>query len=231
MAFGLYRRNKFVNRTNKIIAEEKEKSDNLLLNILPKETAEELKEKGKVAAKKFDSVSVLFADFEGFTKMSEDLDPSVIVTSIDYYFSKFDQIIGRYKVEKIKTIGDAYMCAAGLPYRSEDHAQNCVSVALAMLQVIKDVKEEPPEGVIPVDIRIGINSGPVVSGVVGTRKFAYDIWGDTVNVASRMESHSDINKVNISETTFQLVKNDFQTDYRGEFEVKNRGLMKMYFVR
>ncbi|MBT8189111.1 MAG: tetratricopeptide repeat protein, partial [Bacteroidia bacterium] len=159
MAIGLFRRNRFIKKTNAIIHAEKEKSDNLLLNILPEETADELKEFGKVEARKYESVTVLFTDFKGFTRFSENLDPAELVKSIDMYFSKFDEIIEKYDIEKIKTIGDAYMCAGGLPHPTEDHAERCVMAAQEIIKVMYDIKENSPPGVTALDIRIGINTG------------------------------------------------------------------------
>lgn len=230
LAFGLYRRYKFVHKTNKIIEREKNRSNTLLLNILPEETAAELKETGKVLAKKFDSVSVLFTDFEGFTSYAENLPPEKLVDTVDYYFSKFDEIIEKYDLEKIKTVGDSYMCAGGLPYPSDNHATLMVLAALEMLKFVEDSKSKTDFNETRFNIRIGINSGPVVAGIVGTKKFAYDIWGDAVNIASRMESNSEPGKINISENTYQLIKDEFSCSYRGEIEVKNKGMMKMYFV-
>ncbi|WP_243739260.1 adenylate/guanylate cyclase domain-containing protein [Flavobacterium sp. 245] len=230
LAFGLYRRYKFVNKTNKIIENERNRSNSLLLNILPEETAAELKETGKVEAKKFESVTVLFTDFEGFTSYSENLSPEKLVQSVDYYFSKFDEIVEKYDLEKIKTVGDSYMCAGGLPYASDNHANLMVLAALEMLKFVEDSKLNVDFNGTRFNIRIGINSGPVVAGVVGTKKFAYDIWGDAVNIASRMESNSESGKINVSENTFELIKDNFNCSYRGEIEVKNKGMMKMYFV-
>ncbi len=230
LAVGLFRRNKFIQKTKQIIEQEKDRSDNLLLNILPEETAKELKDNGKVLAKKFESVTVLFSDFKGFTKYSENLSPEALVETIDFYFSKFDEITEKYGLEKIKTIGDAYMCAGGLPFPTEDHAHKMIKAAFEIAEFVDETKKnENALGKI-FDIRIGINTGPVVAGVVGSKKFAYDIWGDTVNVASRMESMSEPGKVNISENTFALIKEDFDCEYRGEIEAKNRGKLKMYFV-
>ncbi|WP_405565870.1 adenylate/guanylate cyclase domain-containing protein [Polaribacter sp. Asnod6-C07] len=228
LANTLYRRNKYVVKTGKIIEAEKERSDKLLKNILPKETAEELKEKGSVKAKSFDSVSVLFTDFKGFTKFSEELSPEELVKSIDFYFSKFDEIIEKHNLEKIKTIGDAYMCAGGLPFPSKNHASNIV---LAALEIVDFVKKHAKE-TLKLDIRVGVNTGAVVAGVVGSKKFAYDIWGDTVNVASRMESSGAINKVNISESTYNLLKDNkaFSFEFRGAIEAKGKGKVNMYFV-
>ncbi len=230
LAISLFRRYKFVKETNLIIEEEKDRSEKLLHNILPKETALELKENGNVQAKKFDSVTVLFTDFKGFTHFAKDLSPEALVNSVDYYFSKFDKIMKKYGMEKIKTIGDAYMCAGGLPFVTDDHAIKMVLAAFEIAEFIDDTKKSQDKNITHFDIRIGINTGPVVAGVVGIHKFAYDIWGDTVNVASRMESLSKPGRINISENTYKLVKNHFRCKYRGEIEAKNRGFMKMYFV-
>ncbi|MGA9238201.1 adenylate/guanylate cyclase domain-containing protein [Robiginitalea sp.] len=230
IAFGSYRRYRFIKNTNQIISEERDRSDNLLQNILPKQTAMELKKLGRVRAQRFDEVSVLFTDFKGFTSHAESLDPEKLVESIDYYFSHFDTIMDKYGLEKIKTVGDAYMCASGLPYPSDDHAQRIVEAALEILEFVEAAKKVDSEDHVRFDVRIGINSGAVVAGVVGTKKFAYDIWGDTVNIASRMESASEEGKINIAENTFELVKNDFDCLFRGNMEVKNRGKLNMYYV-
>ncbi|WP_353779996.1 adenylate/guanylate cyclase domain-containing protein [Winogradskyella sp. 3972H.M.0a.05] len=229
LAYELYKRNKFVRKTNKIIAAEKERSDNLLLNILPEETAQELKDKGSVEAKKFESVTVLFSDFKGFTHYAENLPPEDLVNTVDHYFSEFDLIMEKYNLEKIKTVGDAYMAAGGLPFETEDHANKMILAAREMAEFVAKAKHDDKTGAT-FDIRIGINTGPVVAGVVGSKKFAYDIWGDTVNIASRMESNSEPGRINISEETYQHIKSDFDCEYRGEIAVKNRGQMKMYFV-
>lgn len=230
LALGLYQRYRYVSKTNKIIEQEKNRSESLLLNILPKETAEELKLYGKVEAKRFESVTVLFTDFKGFTTYAEKLSPEALVKSIDFYFSKFDDIIEKYQLEKIKTVGDAYMCAGGLPFPSEDHAQRMMLAAFEIADFV-DKSKVMDNGHTPFDIRIGINTGPVVAGVVGSKKFAYDIWGDTVNIASRMESGSEPGKINISQYTYMLVKDFVACDFRGEIKVKNRGALKMYFVQ
>ncbi len=231
LAFLLFRRNKFIQKTKQIIEKEKNRSDNLLLNILPAETAEELKESGKVLAKKFDSVTVLFTDFKRFTHFSENLTPEKLVESVDYYFSKFDEIMEKHNLEKIKTIGDSYMCAGGLPYPSKDHALRMVLAAFEIVEFVNDSKKNNLKNQTHFDVRIGINTGPVVAGVVGTKKFAYDIWGDTVNIASRMESNSEPGRINIAENTYRLIRHKYDCTYRGEIEVKNNKKMKMYFVQ
>ncbi|NOQ91869.1 MAG: tetratricopeptide repeat protein [Flavobacteriaceae bacterium] len=229
LAFGVLRRYLFMKKTNKIIQLETEKSEKLLLNILPEETAKELKESGKVQAKQFDSVSVMFTDFKEFTRFSHSLSPEELVKSVDFYFSKFDEIMKKYGLEKIKTIGDAYMCAGGLPFPTVDHAEKMAQAAFEIINFIEETKNNK-DNIEELEIRIGINTGAVVAGVVGSTKFAYDIWGDTVNVASRMESTSLPGKINISETTYQLLKEKYNCEYRGEIQVKNKGMMKMYFV-
>lgn len=230
IALGLFRRNKYIAKTKLIIEEEKNRSDHLLLNILPEETAQELKQNGKVEAKRFDSVTVLFTDFKDFTVYSEKLPPEKLVKSVDYYFSKFDTIIEKYKLEKIKTAGDAYICAGGLPFPSKDHAIKMTLAAFEIVQFIEDTKILNDPEIAHFEIRIGINTGPVVAGVVGTKKFAYDIWGDTVNVASRMETTSLTGKINIAENTYMLIKDNFECEFRGEIDVKNKGMLKMYFA-
>ncbi len=230
LAIGLYRRNNFIRKTKQIIEKERDRSDRLLLNILPEETAAELKEYGSVKAKKYDAVSVLFTDFKGFTNYSETLSPEALVETVSFYFSKFDDIIEQNGLEKIKTIGDAYMCAGGLHCKTEDHAKRIILAAMEIVAFVDETKRDVSASELTFDIRIGINTGPVVAGVVGTKKFAYDIWGDTVNVASRMETMSEPGKINIGENTYELVKDVFDCEYRGEIAVKNRGAMKMYFV-
>ena len=230
LLFFLYRRYSFVKETNTIIEEEKNRSDTLLLNILPKETAQELKETGQVEAKKFESVTVLFTDFKDFTRSSENLTPESLVRSVDYYFSKFDEVMEKHGLEKIKTMGDAYMCTGGIHLNKEDHAIRMVHAAFEIVQITEEVKIKNQDNIMPYEIRVGINTGPVVAGVVGTQKFAYDIWGDTVNVAARMETNSETGRINISENTYELIKDEFECEYRGKMKVKNKGMMKMYYV-
>jgi class 3 adenylate cyclase len=213
----------------RIISKEKKRSESLLLNILPAETARELKRYGKVEAVKFDQVTVLFTDFVEFSKYAEYVEPEQLVRSIDFYFKGFDEITTKYGLEKIKTIGDSYMCACGLPTANHAHARNVVQAAREMIELVR--KElHAPDMLSHFDIRIGIHTGPVVAGIVGIKKWQYDIWGDTVNIASRMESMSQHGRINLSETTYNEIKNEFSCEYRGEIEVKNRGSLKMYFL-
>lgn len=211
------------------ISREHKRSESLLLNILPAETAKELKSKGKVDAVKIDQVTVLFTDFVEFSKQAEHVEPELLVRSIDYYFQKFDEITTRYGLEKIKTIGDAYMCASGLPTPNLTRAKEVVQAAQEMIQVVKAALEADDD-LLHFEIRIGIHTGPVVAGIVGIKKWQYDIWGDTVNIAARMESASKPGRVNLSETSYLEVKDEFPCEYRGEVEVKNRGFLKMYFL-
>lgn len=220
----------FLNQRNKI-SKEKQRSEELLLNILPEETAEELKNTGTATAKSYDSVTVLFTDFKDFTKLSELLTPKELVAEINECFSAFDAIMQEYGVEKIKTIGDAYMAAGGIPTTNNSHPKDVVKAAIAIKNFMDEHKiKKQAEGKLFFRIRIGIHTGPVVSGIVGTKKFAYDIWGDTVNTASRMESSGEIGKVNISESTFNLIKDEFQCVHRGKLAAKNKGEIDMYFV-
>jgi len=211
------------------ISREKKRSEKLLLNILPAETAKELKQYGKVDAVKFDQVTVLFTDFVEFSKIAEHAEPEQLVKSIDYYFKEFDQITTKFGLEKIKTIGDSFMCASGLPTANKAHARNAINAAKEMIELVDRVMNAK-DGLSHFAVRIGLHTGPVVAGIVGIKKWQYDIWGDTVNIASRMESRSEPGRINLSETTYHEIKNEFQCEYRGEIEVKNRGLLKMYFL-
>lgn len=218
-------------RAQKQVREEKKKSDELLLNILPSETADELKATGSAKAKNYESVTVLFADFKSFTQLSEQLNPEQLVAELNYFFSAFDTIVEKYNIEKIKTIGDAYMCAGGLPVPNRSHPRDMVNAALEMRNVVDQYnsRKQNSSGLI-FEMRVGINSGPVVAGIVGLRKFAYDIWGDTVNIASRMETASVPGKINISGSTYELIRDEFVCTYRGKINAKNKGEIDMYFV-
>jgi class 3 adenylate cyclase len=210
---------------------EKAQSDKLLRNILPDEVADELKITGRASAKHYQKVSVLFTDFKGFTARSASMTPEEVIEELNKCFSAFDEIIEKYNLEKIKTIGDAYMCAGGLPVANKTNHIDAIRAGLAMQDYMTAYKNECiAKGEPYYECRLGINTGEVVAGVVGTKKFAYDIWGDTVNTASRAESNGALGKVNITETTYELVKDIFKCEYRGDIEVKGKGKMKMYFV-
>lgn len=216
---------------NAIINKEKERSDNLLLNILPAQTAEELKNKGHSEARHFGMVTVMFTDFKGFTFMAEKLSPQELVNEIDFCFKNFDQIISKHNIEKIKTIGDSYMCAGGLPVQNDTNPEDVVKAALEIQEFMSELKmQRKSEGKPYFELRIGINTGPVVAGIVGIKKFQYDIWGDTVNIASRMESGGEVGRVNISQMTWEKVQDKFNCTYRGKIEAKNKGPIDMYFA-
>jgi class 3 adenylate cyclase len=210
---------------------EKAKSDNLLLNILPAEIAEELKETGEAPARHFDSVSILFTDFKEFTQAAELLSATELVNEINTCFKAFDNICEKYKIEKIKTIGDSYMAVGGLPLPYDGHIANTVKAGIEMAEFIIDRKKSS-KNKVAFDMRLGVHCGPVVAGIVGAKKFQYDLWGDSVNTASRMESHGEIRKVNISEAIYQNIKDDpyFVFEKRGEIQAKGKGDIEMYFV-
>ena len=224
-------------RTAEVVAQSKEiegqkgRIEDLLLNILPKEISEELKEKGKATARRHEEVTVMFTDMKGFTRIAEKMTPEELVNELDDCFIHFDDIIGRFGLEKIKTIGDSYMCAGGVPTSDPNHAYKSVLAALEVRELMSKWKRErESKGKEPWVLRIGVHTGPVVAGVVGKRKFAYDIWGDTVNTASRMESSGEPGEVNISGSTYQLVKDRFDCVHRGQVDAKNKGRIDMYFV-
>jgi class 3 adenylate cyclase len=219
--------NKVKERTNELEIEKK-KSDDLLLNILPEDIANELKQTGHTKPRSYEIATVMFTDFESFTSKSENLSPEELVNLIDTCFTKFDEIISRYKMEKIKTIGDAYLCVSGLPDPKNHSAINVVDAAMEIIEAMKTFRINANDSYF--DIRIGIHTGPLVAGVVGDKKFAFDIWGDTVNTASRMEQNSEANKINISRTTYELVKEKYHCTYRGKKAAKNKGMIEMYFV-
>ena len=216
---------------NKIIQEEKRRSDELLLNILPEEVMHELKAHGKTTARNYSKATVLFADIKDFTTISEQLSPDDLIEGLDAYFERFDKVIEKYDIEKIKTIGDAYVCAGGVPTKSEGNPHLVVQAALDFIYEIDKLRRERTAvGKIPFEFRIGIHTGQLVAGVIGIRKFAYDIWGDTVNMAARMQQSSEAGKINISGATYELVKDKFACTYRGKIEAKNKGEIDMYFV-
>ncbi len=205
--------------------------ETLLLNILPAETAEELRRTGRAHARHYDNVTVLFADIQAFTTVAERLTPAELVAELDACFSRFDELMDQFGLEKIKTIGDAYLCVGGLPHPSIHTPTDVVAAGLAMQAVMTELRTERQAAGRPwFDVRIGIHSGPVVAGVVGTKKFAYDIWGDTVNTAARLEQTGEAGRVNISATTYALVEAHFACTPRGRIQAKNKGELEMYFV-
>lgn len=225
------RANNTLTEKNAIIEQERKRSDDLLLNILPEETAAELKATGKAKAKSYDSVTVLFTDFKNFTQIAEKLNAEELVAELDGCFRGFDEITSKYHIEKIKTIGDAYMCAGGIQEGHLTHPEDTVQAGLEMIEFLHNYQKEKIEKGLPYfQVRIGVHTGPVVAGVVGTRKFAFDIWGDAVNLAARMESSGEPGKVNISESTYKLVKDKFNCIHRGKIEAKNKGMIDMYFA-
>ncbi len=216
---------------NQVLKAEQEKSDALLQNILPAEIADQLKNKGVVEPKPYKTVSVLFTDFKGFTQISEKLSPQKIIIELGIFFAKFDEIIGGHFIEKIKTIGDSYMCVGGLPLRNKSNPIDTVLAALEMQDfTTKFNQEKIAKGEEPWNLRLGIHTGKVIAGVIGKKKFAYDIWGDTVNTASRMESAGEIGKVNISGETYKYIEPYFDCEYRGKIVAKHKGEIDMYFV-
>ncbi len=217
-------------RTAEVVAE-KERSDELLLNILPAAVADELKANGKAEAKQIDQATVLFTDFKEFTALSERLPASELVEELNYCFSEFDKIIQKYGIEKIKTIGDAYMAAGGLPIPNQTHASDVVNAAIEIQKFMQEYKTSRTAAGKPYfETRIGVHTGSIVAGIVGLKKFAYDIWGDTVNIANRMESSGEIGKINISHTTYEMVKDAFHCEHRGKIAAKGKGELDMYFV-
>lgn len=233
VAGGLYSRWRYVSKSRDIISKERDRSENLLLNILPAEIAEELKTKGRAEARDFNMVSILFSDFKGFTEASANLTAQDLVAEINACFEGFDGIMARCGIEKIKTIGDAYMAAGGLPVPTSDSTKNTVRAALQMQAfILKRKAQNEAQGKPAFEMRAGIHTGPVVAGIVGVKKFQYDIWGDTVNMASRMETNGEIGKVNISQYTYDLLKDDpeFRFEYRGKVEAKGKGAVDMWFV-
>jgi len=228
---GFYNRYKYVRKTNKIIKNERDRSQELLLNILPEETARELEADGVAQTRYYESVTVLFTDFKGFSTIAGQLSPQDLVAELNDYFIAFDEIVEQHNLEKIKTIGDAYMCAGGIPTTNDTHAIDAVRAALAMQDFMqKRIEERNQKGLVAWELRIGIHTGPIVAGVVGKKKYAYDIWGDTVNVASRMESNGAPGKVNVSSATYQEIKEHYECVHRGKVSAKNIGEVDMYFV-
>lgn len=218
-------------KDKRTILEERKKSDKLLLSILPESVAQELKETGKNHPVYFEAATVLFTDFKGFTRISEGLSPNELVWELDRCFSYFDSLMDRYNLEKLKTIGDSYMCVGGIPNSNKTHAIDCILAALeiqAFMNQMKDIKAE--QNLEYWELRLGIHTGPLVAGVIGEKKFAYDVWSDTVNTASRCESSGVVGKINISGATYAIVKDMFDCEYRGKIRAKHKGEVDMYFV-
>lgn len=218
-------------KTNKILDKQKDEIEGLLLNILPAEVAKELQTTGQAVPRHFNEASVLFSDFKGFTAHAEKLSPEELVMELNACFIAFDNIVEKYNLEKIKTIGDAYMCAGGIPIEKEGHVFNMINASLEMQEWIKEYNaNRNNNGLASWDLRIGIHVGPIVAGVVGKKKYAYDIWGSTVNIASRMESNGEPGRVNISAKTYEIIKEKYPCTYRGKIHAKNVGDIDMYFI-
>jgi adenylate cyclase len=233
MAAGLWNRLAYTRKSKSALQTEKDRSDTLLLNILPEEIAEELKQKGNVSARDYDLVSILFTDFKSFTQTAEKMTPHSLVEEINICFKAFDLITEKYQIEKIKTIGDSYMAAGGIPKAYKDSTRNIVLAGLEMQEFIRNRALDGHRTNRPTfEMRLGIHIGPIVAGIVGVRKFQYDVWGDTVNTASRLESSGMVGKVNISEPLYQIIKDEdcFSFEYRGYIPAKGKGEAAMYFV-
>lgn len=211
-----------------IIEQEKDKSEKLLLNILPFKVAQELKNAGRAKPKRYDNVTILFSDFQGFTELVASISPIKLEQELNDIFSTFDDIMDNEGIEKIKTIGDAYLAASGLPEETPDHAQKCILAAKSMIDFLN---QRNTRNQIKWKMRIGIHSGPIVAGVVGKKKFAYDLFGDTINTASRIETAGESGRINISTSTYELIKDEFECIHRGKIPAKGKGVIDMYFVK
>lgn len=217
---------------NQEIEEQRKESETLLLNILPNQIAQELKQKGQVIPQLYPSASALFTDFQGFSSIAKNLTPKEVITELEHYFNAFETISEKFDLQKIKTMGDAFMAIAGLPTQNKHHFIDAVAAALQMQSFIqKSVDEKIKIGLPPWNVRIGVHTGELVAGVIGKTKFAYDVWGNSVNLAARMESSGVSGKVQITDATYQLVKDYFDCELRGEIEVKNIGKVQTYFVK
>lgn len=220
-----------INRRTEELVKEQEKSDNLITRVLSRETATELKETGKVSSQKFEMATVLFSDIEGFTRITEETNPEALIDQLDRFFFHFDTVVEKYRIEKIKTIGDAYMCAGGIPKKNRTNPIEVVLAALEMMNYMRDLNASSPSSKNIWELRIGIDTGQVIAGVIGRSKLSYDIWGTTVNIASRMESSGMAGEINISGNTFLLIRDYFNCVPRGAIPIKNRGDVEMYFVK
>ena len=220
----------FVNQRDKalhLLMREQEKSETLLLNILPKQIADILKKEERVIADRYDNASIMFADLSGFTPMSAQMQPEEMIALLNKLYSHFDSLAEKYDVEKIRTIGDNYMVASGVPTTRTDHAQALAHMALDIILYCSTL---PAQNETPIRFRIGINSGPLIAGVIGQKKFHYDVWGDTVNTASRMESHGVAGKIQMTAATRELLKDEFDCEKRGVLDIKGKGQMETWFL-
>jgi len=231
IALLIFRNYRIKVRTHKILDRQKGEIESLLLNILPSEVANELQVYGHAIPRNYEFVSVMFTDFKGFTAIADKMSPKELIQELNTCFVAFDDIIGKYGLEKIKTIGDSYMCAGGIPTADEHHVENMVKASLEICHFIRQYNQKRNlEGLESWDLRIGVHVGPVIAGVVGKKKYAYDIWGSTVNIASRLESNGMPGKVNISSSVFELIKDKYSCSYRGKINAKNIGDIDMYFL-
>ncbi|MBA2329135.1 MAG: adenylate/guanylate cyclase domain-containing protein [Flavisolibacter sp.] len=231
ITYFIFRNYKQKVKINKVLDHQKDQIESLLLNILPHEVAKELQTKGEATPQNYDSVSVLFTDFRNFTLYADKLPPEQLVRELNECFIGFDDIIERNGLEKIKTVGDAYMCAGGIPVANNQHPFKIVKAGLEIKEYIDNLNvSRNVQGLEPWDIRIGIHIGPVVAGVVGKKKFAYDIWGSTVNIASRMESSGVPGQVNVSAAIYEIIKEKYNCIYRGKIYAKNVGEVDMYLI-
>jgi adenylate cyclase len=223
--------NEEVGRQRKALEDERNRTDSLLLNILPEHVARELKEKGSITPRHYPIATVLFTDLAGFTKITKGMDPTALVDELNHLFVGFDRIIKQHNMEKIKTIGDGYMAVGGIPVQNSTNPVEAIEAAMELIAFVHSRREENVKNRLPPwEVRIGIHTGEIIAGVIGSNKFTYDIWGATVNIASRMESAGEPGKVNISGITYQLVKDKYRCVRRGNIEVKNMGKMEMYFA-
>jgi class 3 adenylate cyclase len=223
--------NQDLDRARASIVAEKERAEALLTNILPQSIAEELKARGKVEPRYFPSASILFTDFKDFTKFAERAEPAMLVGLLDQYFSSFDEIVTRHGLEKLKTIGDAFMAVGGVPLENRQHAVDTCLAALEIRTSVARTNRQREKMRLPaLEVRIGIHSGSLMAGVVGRRKFTYDVWGDSVNVAARLEKNGEAGRINVSDSVYNVVKPLFDLDQRGTIEMKNKAAIPMYFL-
>jgi class 3 adenylate cyclase len=213
------------------LAEEKARSDGLLARILPDTIATELKAHGKVEPRFFESATILFADVKGFTRFTERAEPAALIALLDRYFTTFDEIVERYGVEKLKTVGDAYLAVCGVPEVNPRHVVNTCRAALGMLQAADKIRAERERLRLPfLELRIGVHTGPLIAGIIGRRRFTYDVWGDAVNVAALMEANGEPGRINVSDAVYNHAKSDFNFTSRGMLKVKNKAPQEMYFL-